>query len=115
MPMTLAEAIELINMQSTKVARSPEELAARYILAELERVRLELQSLQSEMHDGDRPWRVVLGIGDMQGGTITRETLRALYARQAFRLHPDYGGTKEQMAELNRAYKRAQTELGFRR
>jgi curved DNA-binding protein CbpA len=43
---------------------------------------------------------------------LTPAQLRSAYARAAFRLHPDYGGTHEQMSELNAAMLAAKRELG---
>lgn len=59
-----------------------------------------------------RPWRVVLGLS--LAVNITPAQLKSAYAQQAFRLHPDYGGTHDQMVELNQAMQAAQLEMGLK-
>lgn len=57
-----------------------------------------------------RSWREVLGIAP--GQHVTRELLHLVRRGWVAKVHPDAGGSHEQMAEINRAYDEALQELG---
>jgi hypothetical protein len=55
-----------------------------------------------------RPWRQVLG---MHNGPATPDAVEGAYKRLVKTVHPDAGGSSEQLAELNRARDEARREL----
>jgi hypothetical protein len=55
-----------------------------------------------------RPWREVLG---MHNGPATLDAVEGAYKRLLRKVHPDAGGSAEQMAELNAARDEARREL----
>lgn len=59
-----------------------------------------------------RPWREVLGMGEMAGPNDLMLTLaEGIYRKKAKNLHADTGGDHDAMAELNRAVEEARREL----
>jgi hypothetical protein len=58
-----------------------------------------------------RPWREVFGL--KPGHRFYPSDISALYRTLAKDLHPDVGGSEEQMRDLNAAYAEARKELGL--
>jgi hypothetical protein len=59
--------------------------------------------------DAKKSWREIIGFPPT--GTITRDMAEAKYRERAKRLHPDVGGSPEDMAALNAAIVQARAEL----
>ncbi len=63
-----------------------------------------------------RPWHEVLGvpadIGSLMHSTIAKGAISASFKEKARDIHPDRGGTTDQMAELNRARDEALAAIG---
>ncbi len=58
--------------------------------------------------DTHKPWREVLGVSASERD---RDRIKAAYRAAANLSHPDKGGNSERMAEVNKAWERAQEEL----
>lgn len=60
----------------------------------------------------ERPWREVLGMGEMTGpNELMLQLAEGIYRKKAKNLHADAGGDHDAMAELNRAIEEARREL----
>lgn len=55
-------------------------------------------------------WRSILGL---TAGESEVSAIKQAFRRKAQKAHPDKGGSAEQMAQLNKAYAQAKSELGF--